>query len=217
MTLIQLRRSTASQWSNANPVLAAGEIGLEIPPLSGQPVRVKVGDGTTAWNALSYSNGEQLTTLVSPYTLASQTAAQQLFNGSTGGAVTLGVGSYLFECYFSLTSLSATSGSFGWDLSASTATIAGVSWTSTANKAPLGTAAAPQCTVNTTANTAIVTATTATTGWASISGKVRISTGGTVVPKVSLGVAAPAVVGADSYFRIWSVGTNTVTTVGNWS
>ena len=217
MTLIQLRRGTAAQWTTANPVLAAGEVGLEVPAVSGQPVRTKVGDGTTAWNTLFYNDGAQLVTLTAPYTLASQTNSQKLFNASNSGEVQLAVGSYFFECFFTLSALSATSGSFGWDLTADTATIAGVAWTSTGNKAALATAASPQSTVNTAANTAIVTASTATTGWASIRGKVRISSAGGVIPSVSLGVAASAVVGADSYFRIWAAGSNTVTTVGNWT
>ena len=48
---IQLRRDTASNWSTNNPVLAEGEIGIEI-----DTTLMKVGDGTTAWNDLPYMN-----------------------------------------------------------------------------------------------------------------------------------------------------------------
>lgn len=51
MSLIQMqfRRGTAAQWTSANPVLADGELGLE------KDTRLfKIGDGTTAWNALAY-------------------------------------------------------------------------------------------------------------------------------------------------------------------
>ena len=48
-TRMQQRRGTASQWTAANPVLAAGEIGFETD--SGM---FKVGDGTNLWSALSY-------------------------------------------------------------------------------------------------------------------------------------------------------------------
>ena len=47
---IQHRRGTASEWTTANPVLAAGEIGVEI----GTPFKFKIGDGTSTWTALSY-------------------------------------------------------------------------------------------------------------------------------------------------------------------
>lgn len=45
----QLRRGTASEWSSANPVLAAGEVGIE-----SDTKFFKIGDGTTAWNTLGY-------------------------------------------------------------------------------------------------------------------------------------------------------------------
>lgn len=45
----QLRRGTSTEWSNANPVLAAGEVGIE-----SNTKLFKIGDGTTAWNTLEY-------------------------------------------------------------------------------------------------------------------------------------------------------------------
>lgn len=51
MTRIQLRRGTAAQWTSANPVLAAGEPGVETDTHTW-----KVGDGTTAWASLSYES-----------------------------------------------------------------------------------------------------------------------------------------------------------------
>ena len=49
-TRIQLRRDTASTWAAANPVLAAGE-----PGISTDTGQIKIGDGSTTWNDLSYS------------------------------------------------------------------------------------------------------------------------------------------------------------------
>lgn len=46
---IQLRRGTASAWTSANPVLMEGEMGVETDTL-----KVKLGDGSTAWNSLTY-------------------------------------------------------------------------------------------------------------------------------------------------------------------
>lgn len=48
--VIKLRRGTASQWTSADPVLAAGEVGIETDTL-----RSKYGDGSTAWSSLSYT------------------------------------------------------------------------------------------------------------------------------------------------------------------
>ena len=52
VTQIQVRRGTASQWTGANPTLAAGEWGLETDTL-----KTKIGNGSTAWNSLAYATG----------------------------------------------------------------------------------------------------------------------------------------------------------------
>jgi len=46
---IQVRRGTASEWTSANPTLAAGELGVETDTR-----KIKVGSGSTAWTSLSY-------------------------------------------------------------------------------------------------------------------------------------------------------------------
>jgi hypothetical protein len=48
---IQVRRGTATEWTGANPVLAAGEIGFEI-----NTRKYKIGDDVTAWNDLTYGS-----------------------------------------------------------------------------------------------------------------------------------------------------------------
>ena len=48
---IQLRRGTASEWSTENPVLLEGEIGIQLDSARN---RIKIGDGSTAWNDLPY-------------------------------------------------------------------------------------------------------------------------------------------------------------------
>jgi hypothetical protein len=47
---IQFRRDTGANWSSANPTLAAGEMGINTTTN-----QFKIGDGTTAWNSLSYA------------------------------------------------------------------------------------------------------------------------------------------------------------------
>lgn len=51
-TRIQIRRDTGTNWSSANPVLASGELGINLT--TGQ---FKIGNGTTAWNSLNYFVG----------------------------------------------------------------------------------------------------------------------------------------------------------------
>jgi hypothetical protein len=48
-TRMQQRRGTAAQWTSANPILAAGEIGFET-----DTGKFKMGNGSSAWSALSY-------------------------------------------------------------------------------------------------------------------------------------------------------------------
>jgi hypothetical protein len=45
----KFRRDTATDWSTKNPILAAGEPGLET-----DTGKLKFGDGVSTWNALSY-------------------------------------------------------------------------------------------------------------------------------------------------------------------
>lgn len=47
---IKLRRDTAANWTAANPVLAAGEVGYET-----DTKQAKVGNGSSAWSALEYA------------------------------------------------------------------------------------------------------------------------------------------------------------------
>ena len=48
-TRIQLKHGLAAKWTERNPVLLAGEIGIETDTL-----KMKVGDGTSNWSALGY-------------------------------------------------------------------------------------------------------------------------------------------------------------------
>ena len=48
-TRMQQRRGTAAQWTAANPVLAAGEIGFET-----DTNQFKIGDGSSLWSTISY-------------------------------------------------------------------------------------------------------------------------------------------------------------------
>ena len=57
-TRILLRSDIASEWARVNPVLLKGEVGIEynpaVAPSEGRVIKIKIGDGTTAWNALGY-------------------------------------------------------------------------------------------------------------------------------------------------------------------
>jgi hypothetical protein len=49
---ILIRRDTAAAWTAANPTLGSGELGGET-----DTGKLKLGDGSTAWNSLAYQAG----------------------------------------------------------------------------------------------------------------------------------------------------------------
>ena len=53
MATIQHRRNIKQYWENVNPILAAGELGLEIG-VDGAPDRFKLGNGLSTWMQLKY-------------------------------------------------------------------------------------------------------------------------------------------------------------------
>ena len=57
---MQQRRGTAAQWTAANPVLAAGEIGFET-----DTSKFKMGNGSSSWSALTYfANAAELAAII---------------------------------------------------------------------------------------------------------------------------------------------------------
>lgn len=56
-TTMQQKRGTSAKWSQTNPILLAGEIGVET-----DTNKMKIGNGTTSWNDLDYvkTDTEQL-------------------------------------------------------------------------------------------------------------------------------------------------------------
>ena len=59
-TRMQQRRGTAAQWTAANPILAAGEIGFET-----DTSKFKMGNGSSTWSALQYfANAAELAAIL---------------------------------------------------------------------------------------------------------------------------------------------------------
>lgn len=84
MTKIQLRRDTASNWSTNNPTPASGE-----PCFETDTGKLKIGDGTTAYNDLAYQGEEGGSTpdnMVTTDTIQTITGVKT-FNPKTGRTV----------------------------------------------------------------------------------------------------------------------------------
>jgi len=82
-SIIQIRRDIAINWTAADPILAQGELGIEIDTL-----RFKCGDGTSLWSELDYLIATGQTDTSSLATTGSNT-----FNGAqviTGSLVVTG-------------------------------------------------------------------------------------------------------------------------------
>ena len=161
---------------------------------------------------------ENVAVSTTTYQLANQTTPQKMLNTSTLGALTLAVGTYEFECGFALSALdTATSSVFGWTLAgAATKTVA---WMSRATSGTIATAQTTYSTYNTAANAAIVPANTTGVGTAYITGIIRVTVAGTVVPQISTNTGATAaLVAVNSYFKVRQVSGGTgIIAVGNWT
>lgn len=164
---------------------------------------------------------EEWCKLTATYTLANQGTAQKLFNASTNGAITVtGSTHYFFECLYSISSMSGTSGNAAFSL-AGTATLTNVHFCN------IGIDATNQTTVaalnGAFASTAATAASSQTAGtgtamWSLIKGEFTVNAGGTVIPSITLVTAVgTAVVAVGSYFRLTRMGASSQSYVGNWS
>jgi hypothetical protein len=59
---IQVRRDTAQAWASNNPLLLAGEQGMEL-----DTGKIKYGDGTLRWNELDYAKSDPIVELTNQY------------------------------------------------------------------------------------------------------------------------------------------------------
>lgn len=88
MSRIQLRRGTAAQWTSVNPTLYIGELGFETDTL-----KIKIGDGVTAWNSLAYTSLDWTTLANKPAYIAAgsskanaRSAIDAEYTGNKGSA-----------------------------------------------------------------------------------------------------------------------------------
>ena len=168
-----------------------------------------------------FSGPEYWTISSSEYTLTSTTATQKLFNTTTNGALTLGVGVYDYVLNFQLRAMSVTSGNAGFSIlgagtstisagrgqvigydgaSGTVSTFSGVSYGGVAPAGP------------------IVTGATSDQLNAVAQGVFRVSAAGTIIPSVALQTAAAAVVRSEAYIFVKMRSTlSTDTFYGAWT
>jgi hypothetical protein len=150
----------------------------------------------------------------------SNTNPQTIFNASTNGAVTLAASTtYEFEMQINATGFANTAHTFNLSF-LGTATFSSIGYYYDAQSAT--TLITP--TASLTGYVAVATATPITASATSTGlvlyarGTMRINAGGTVIPTLTqVGATGAGIMGINSFFRCWPVGSNTVTNVGNWS
>jgi hypothetical protein len=176
--------------------------------------------GSVAASERGVVRTSQVVVLLAANSLASQTGAQKAFfsTADSNGAITLALGTYEFECKFALSSIAPT-GQFGFALGGTAAITQ--AWTAYATQGAAAAAVgAAQMSFNTAPNTALAGSLTGAYGSAMIKGIIKVTSVGTVIPQISLGIAATPSVAVGSYFKIAPLSGASGTTdvnVGNWS
>ena len=88
-SIIQLRRDISINWLSVNPILASGEVGLEL-----DTNKFKFGDGVTRWASLPYPTWESLINAVFNTLLVTDYGDVALYgDGSNTSTLTFGAGS----------------------------------------------------------------------------------------------------------------------------
>ena len=179
--------------------------GITISPSNG------IGTVTVNIDTSTIYPTERFINLTGIHTLANQTAAQPLFDsdgGPAGGSISLGTGTYLFECYFYFTGASNGNSTFGFALGGNATKTEG--WQAIAYKgSSLGNPSNPGITWNTGANIELAQKSVGRECTAQIKGTIRITGAGTIIPQVSLENAAAPIVQPNSYFKVTRIGSAT--------
>lgn len=154
-------------------------------------------------------------------TFTSNTTAQAIFNSPSNGTLTLGTGTYLFDCLFSLDTMSATSGNgkFGL-LGAGTATMGNMLYPIIGQDVAIDTNGAWAGIYTASALSSSARSFTAGTGTGCVvaaRGSFVVTVAGTLIPSFTLETAASAVVKVGSYFTCRRIGSSSAVSVGNWS
>lgn len=180
-------------------------------------------DGTVFYqshtaSARGVSINEQFIRNTSAYTIPTQgPGLRAMFNSPASGAITLKSSTtYFFEVMGSLTSLSVSSGTYSFGF-LGTASTTKIRYMSQANKGAVTPVASLLTNITSTASTAVVAATTTATGQFTARGVITVDTGGTLIPAIGNSIESNPIVGLDSHFRIYPLGSDTVVSVGNWS
>lgn len=153
-------------------------------------------------------------------TFTSNTSDQVIFTTPANGRLTLETGCYLIEGMLAFTSMSATSGNLVFKLKGGgSATLAAIMVnTFGADIGAASIAGAMGMQWNTTGNstTNAITAAGNASLLLRVYGTFEVSAGGTIQPSIALTTAAAAVLSIGSHLRVRRIGSQSMTSVGDW-
>jgi hypothetical protein len=186
-------------------------------------------DGTVIYGTPSASNRgvldtAHIITLASNNTISDSATAQAVFNVGTGGlgAITLpGSTSYIMEAVYYITRSVGSNSHTLSTLFALSGSLTSIAYTADTTSTASNILGAVSRIYGTAATATAVTAASTTSNeniTVVIRGIVRTNAAGTFTPQIKYDVApggAPTVL-ANSYLKLIPIGTNAVTTVGNW-
>jgi len=185
-------------------------------------------DGAAMYSSVAASQrgvlpSESFIAQSSDYTAANSASAQQVFNATASGAITVtGSTAYMFEAVYYISRAAGTTSHTLSTLFGGTATFTSITYLAETTSTTGNVLGAVSRIYGTGATALTVTAasTSATENITVIlKGMIRTNAGGTVIPQIQYSAApggVPTVV-RNSYFRLTPVGNSSVVSVGNWS
>ena len=209
--------------SSAAPVLFTAGTNMTTPGAGAFEYDGVVFYGSPQSNQRGVVATEQFIALTANYTGADSASAQQVFDATTNGAVTLAASTtYMMEGVYYITRSAGTTSHTLSTLFALGGTLTSIAYTAETTSTTGNALGAVSRIYGTLASATVVTAasTDATENiTVTIRGIVRTNAAGTFAPQIQYSAApggAPTIL-ANSFFKLTPIGNNSVTTVGNWS
>ena len=215
-------RPTAGTTTNAPIRLTAG--GLLVTPAAGAFEY----DGTSLYSSIAANQrgllpSQYFIAQSSDYVALNSSSAQQVFNATTNGEITLlSSTAYMFEAVYYIVRSAGTTSHTLATLFGGTATFTSITYLAETTSTTGNTLGAVSRIYGTGIGAVTVTApsTSATENiTVMLKGMIRTNAAGTLVPQIQFSAApggTPTIL-RNSYFRLIPVGNSSVTSVGNWS
>ena len=206
-----------------SPILLTAGTNLITPAAGAVEYDGVVFYATPAANQRGIIATEQFIVLSSNYTGTDVATAQQVFNSSANGAVTLAASTtYFIEGAYYITRAAGTTSHTLSTVFALGGTLTSIAYTADTTSTTGNTLGAVSRIYATGASAAVVTAASISATeniTVIIRGIVRTNAAGTFCPQIQYSAAPGGVptILANSYFKLTPMGNSTVTTVGNWS